>query len=428
MARSCVVVGGGIAGLAAAYRLATEGLHVTVLETQSHIGGRARSERVGDCVVNSGASIIMSFYDATLALLRELQLQVLPALQPPGIVATPFGKLPFEIGSPRGVWRFPLIPWTEKLRALAVFAGRRFHRRAHIADVASLARMDRSESVEGWGQRTMGRASYDYLLRPGIEPFFLFDAREASAALGKALMHHAASWAMFFLPDGMGTLCDMLAQRLEVRTGCRAGAVEIGSQGVTVYHAGGTIEADYAVLALPASAAAKLEGSFNEDDRRDLAAIRYTPHIQLYFGYERPITVQHVSVTASGPGRHAVSGVHLVSQWTPQYVPEGKGLILIRPSGWRSGELLDHDPDKMVAALRSDAEEIFGRLPDPDWIRSYPRREAMVIPAPGHYRRTQAFLRRPRQRVLFAGDWITGSTVEGAVRSGLHAAEQILKG
>jgi phytoene dehydrogenase-like protein len=110
MARSCVVVGGGLAGLAAAYRLATEGLHVTVLESQSHIGGRARSERVGECVVNSGASIIMSFYDATLALLRELQLQVLPARHPPGIVATPFGKLPFQIGSPQGVWRFPLIP------------------------------------------------------------------------------------------------------------------------------------------------------------------------------------------------------------------------------------------------------------------------------------------------------------------------------
>lgn len=427
MARSCVVVGGGVAGLTAAYRLATAGLHVTVLESQTHIGGRARSERVGDCVVNSGASIVMSFYDATLALLRELQLQVLPAMQPPGIVATPFGKLPFQIGSPQGVWRFPLIPWTEKLRALSVFLGRRLHRSAHIADVASLARMDKQESVERWGKRRMGSASYEYLLRPGIEPFFLFDAREASAALGKALIHHASKWAMYFLPDGMGTLCDKLAQRLEIRTGCRAGGVEVGNQHVTVYHAGGAIEADYAVLALPAPAAAKLDGSIQDDDRRDLAAIRYTPHIQLYFGYERPITVQHVAVTATGPGQHPVSGVHLVSQWTPQYVPEGKALILIQASGWRSGELIDQEHDKMVAALRSDAEEIFGRLADPDWIRAYPRRDAMVIPEPGHFRRMQTFLKRPRQRLLFAGDWITGSTVEGAVRTGLKAAEQILR-
>jgi predicted NAD/FAD-dependent oxidoreductase len=287
--------------------------------------------------------------------------------------------------------------------------------------------MDRNESVERWGQRTMGQSAYEYLLRPGIEPFFAFDAREASAALGKALMHHASNWEMLFLPDGIGTLCDTLAQRLEVRTGCRAGAVEIGEQGATVHHAGGSIEADYVILALPASAAAKIEGSLSDQDRRELGAIRYTPHIQLYFGYERSITVQHVAVTATGPGRHAVSGVHLISQWTPQYVPEGKALILIRPSGWRSAELLDHEPDKMVAALRSDAEEIFGRLADPDWIRAYPRREAMVIPEPGHYRRVQAFLKRSRPRIRFAGDWLTGSTVEGAVRSGLHAAETILQ-
>jgi oxygen-dependent protoporphyrinogen oxidase len=427
MARSCVVVGAGVAGLSAAYRLATGGLHVTVLESESQIGGRMRSERVGDFIINTGASIITSFFDATLALLRELQLQVLPALQPPGIIATQFGKLPFNVASPQGVWRFPLIPWSEKLRALAIFSARRIDRRAHIADLASLARMDRSESVERWGTRVMGRAGYEYLLRPGIEPFFSFDAREASAALGKALMHHAAKWEMLFLPDGMGSLCDALAQRLEVRSGCSVGAVEIGANGVIVHHSGGMIESDYAILALPAPAAAKLEGSLSTDDRRDLGAIRYAPNVRVYFGYERSITVQHVAVTASGPGRHPVSGVHLIAHWTPQYVPEGKALVLIQGSGWRSAELIDREPDKMVAALRTDGEAIFGRLADPDWVRIYPRRDASVIPEPGHYRRMQAFLRRPRPRLFFAGDWVTGSTVEGAIRTGLRAADAIVR-
>ena len=38
-----------------------------------------------------------------------------------------------------------------------------------------------------------------------------------------------------------------------------------------------------------------------------------------------------------------------------------------------------------------------------------------------------AFLRRPRARVFYAGDWLTGSTIEGAVWSGVTAADMVLK-
>jgi predicted NAD/FAD-dependent oxidoreductase len=115
-----------------------------------------------------------------------------------------------------------------------------------------------------------------------------------------------------------------------------------------------------------------------------------------------------------------------LSRCIPQYVPEGKDMVCIHASSWRSAELLDREPARIAAALRADAEEIFGRLADPDWVRMYPRTEATVIPAPGHYRRMEAFLRRRRERTLYAGDWLTGSTVEGAVRTGLRAAEQVL--
>jgi predicted NAD/FAD-dependent oxidoreductase len=146
----------------------------------------------------------------------------------------------------------------------------------------------------------------------------------------------------------------------------------------------------------------------------------------LVFGYERPITVQHPWVMPAGPGRHPIATMWALSDYVPEYVPEGKDLVCIHASSWRSAELLQREPARITAALRADAEEIFGRLADPDWVRMYPRIEAMVIPAPGHYRRMEAFLRRPRERVLYAGDWLTGSTVEGAVRTGLRAAEQVL--
>jgi len=424
MSRSCVIAGAGVAGLAAAYRLANAGVRVNVVEGENHIGGRTRTERLDGFVINTGANFLRSFFDVTLPLVRELRIEAFDPPKLPAIVATPFGRLPLAQGSIRTLIRFPLIPWPSKLRMLWLSA--RMGRRIHVADLASLARADRDITVETWGRRAAGEAVYDYLLRPAIESTFFFDANDASAALARALVRHSKKWKVSALYGGMGTLCDTLAQRLNVRTGCWVSGIDINPSGVALHHSGGTIEADCAILACPASATAKLEGPLPEEDRADLATVRYAPNIVLFFGYERPITVQYPLVTPAGPGRHPIATMWTMSRSIPQYVPEGKELVCIHASSWRSAELMDLDPGKIVATLRADAEEIFGRLADPDWVRMYPRSEATVIPAPGHYRRMEDFTRRPHGHVFYAGDWLSGSTIEGAVRTGLHAAEQVL--
>jgi len=426
MSRSCVVVGGGIAGLTAALRLSNCGIRVTVLEADSAFGGRARSEVVNGCVVNTGAGFVTSFYDATLALLQELRVGTFEPEHQSGVVATPFGKIPLDLRSPRRLIRFPLITFTGKLRALSLFAQSSLRRPLHIGKPSSLARMDGGSTIESWGRRTLGETGYQYLLRTGIEPFFYFGAEDASAALAKALVRHARGWHMLAITGGMGGLCDAMAERIEVRTGCKASQVEEHSNSVVVHHSGGKIEADHVVMAIPAPALARMRGSFTEEDRQQIQAVRFVPNLLLYFGYERPITVQHPLVTPGGPGRHAIARIRTISPWAPSYVPEGKELVSIHASSWRSAELVGEEPERAINELRRDAETIFGRLADPDWIRLYARREAVVLPDPGHFRRMRAFLRRPRKRVHFAGDWLTGSTIEGAVRTGTNAAEAIL--
>jgi len=57
-AHDVLIIGAGMAGLAAAYSLARSGLRVLVLEAQHHIGGRVLTRRIGDEVIELGAEFV----------------------------------------------------------------------------------------------------------------------------------------------------------------------------------------------------------------------------------------------------------------------------------------------------------------------------------------------------------------------------------
>ena len=69
-----VVVGGGWAGLAAAVELCAAGRPVVVLEAARQLGGRARSLRFGDTVVDNGQHLMLGAYGSMLRLLDRLGL------------------------------------------------------------------------------------------------------------------------------------------------------------------------------------------------------------------------------------------------------------------------------------------------------------------------------------------------------------------
>ena len=52
---SCIVVGAGLSGLVAAQTLQGAGTRVTVLEAEDEVGGRMRTDRVGNGVFDHGA-------------------------------------------------------------------------------------------------------------------------------------------------------------------------------------------------------------------------------------------------------------------------------------------------------------------------------------------------------------------------------------
>ncbi|MDQ0709452.1 oxygen-dependent protoporphyrinogen oxidase [Arthrobacter woluwensis] len=148
--RRAVVVGGGVSGLLAAYRLSADGVAVTLVEARPVLGGAVGSHTVGGLTLDSGAESFATRGDAIPALLKELGLdQDVVAPHPSGAwVRLPQG--PRELPK-TGVLGIPADPWDEEVRRTLGWAG---SLRASLdrvlpgnlgagADVSSVARLVR---------------------------------------------------------------------------------------------------------------------------------------------------------------------------------------------------------------------------------------------------------------------------------------------
>ena len=72
--KSVVVVGSGLAGLSAGYRLHEQGCQVTVLEGLNRVGGRVLSEYEGGFLFDVGPTIVTNGYTEYMKLVRDVGL------------------------------------------------------------------------------------------------------------------------------------------------------------------------------------------------------------------------------------------------------------------------------------------------------------------------------------------------------------------
>ena len=96
------VVGGGVAGLSAAYRLKQRGIRVVVYEAGERVGGVVKTERRDGFVAELGPNSIAGLTPALRALLADLGLQ--PSLLPASPAAHACGS------AKRRSWKAGQIP------------------------------------------------------------------------------------------------------------------------------------------------------------------------------------------------------------------------------------------------------------------------------------------------------------------------------
>jgi oxygen-dependent protoporphyrinogen oxidase len=116
---SVIVVGAGIAGLTAAYRLQQAGFVVTVLEAKQLPGGRMADEMRGSLYAFTGATGLFAFYRDMWSLIDELGLKdkllAVPALGQ-GVADNGREVYPMNFNKTLGMLSHRALSWRSRLR------------------------------------------------------------------------------------------------------------------------------------------------------------------------------------------------------------------------------------------------------------------------------------------------------------------------
>jgi oxygen-dependent protoporphyrinogen oxidase len=431
---SVVVVGAGIAGLACAWRLQQAGHDVELLEREPEAGGRMRSESHGDFVLDRGAQFVASGYRHLHALAAELGLAGrVHALPVASNAILRGGRLhPGDYDSPLAFARSELLSWRAKLGLARVLVDLFRHRRRldplHPERAFSLD----AEDLAAWGRRRAGEEALEYLLAPAFSSTFDSDPEDLSGAFALlALRFLLGGFRLQAFEGGNGLLTRTLAERLRVRTGWEALAVETAADGARVRYRAhgheGAVLADAVVVAVPGGLAPGLVAGLTPAERAFFERVRYVRGAIVHLMLERPpATLPYYGVAF--PRREGLDLYGLaVDHHKPGAAPAGAGLLnaaLTASAAARTWDAPDAEVVELV--LECLARTPIGRLEPTDAVV---HRWSPMLPqfAAGYTRALAAFLARSERtpRLAFAGDYLVGPYTEAALASGLRAAEEI---
>ncbi|MHC3814302.1 hydroxysqualene dehydroxylase HpnE [Streptomyces sp. DT9] len=436
-----VVIGGGLAGITSALRLADAGLDVTLLEGRPRLGGLAFSFRRGELTVDNGQHVYLRcctayrwFLDrvegARLAPLQNrLDVPVLDVGRPAG---PRLGRLrrnglpvPFHLAA--GLAGYPHLSLAERASVgrAALALGRLDPDDPALDDIdfgSWLARHGQSpRTIEAlWdlvGVATLNATAPNSSLALAAKVFKTGLLSEPGAA--------DIGWASVPLGDIHDTLSrkalDSAGVRTELRT--KASALTRTDDGRWVVETGAErIEADTVVLAVPQRETHDLLPDGALDAPEKLLKIGSSPILNVHVVYDRKV-LRRPFFTALG------SPVQWVFDRTEASGLTGPGQYLA-VSQSAAGEEIDLPVSELRARYLPELERLLPAARGAG-IRDFfvtRERTATFAPAPG-VGRLRPGTRTGAPGLFLAGAWTaTGwpATMEGAVRSGAGAADAAL--
>jgi protoporphyrinogen/coproporphyrinogen III oxidase len=439
--RDAVVVGGGIAGLAAGWSLRDR--DVLVLEAADRVGGRVRSEPRGPYWLNLGAHVFSGPGSATWRLADEFGVEL--ARVPGQLVAVELNGRIVAGGRPEF---YPLrLPLTVRDRLALVRAGLRL--RLAVAAYERAARPRQGEDPAETRRRVLAygddRTFAEWLgpLSGDAGALFRATVTRSTAELDEIAFGHGAGYfslvwnadkgLSYNMLGGPSRLIDGIAAKLADRVVTGASVTEVATEGELVrvrYREGESsreVLARHVVLATKAFDAAQIAADLPSETRHALEAIPYGPSVVMAILTGEPGPMPWDGIYALATPKRAFSMLFNVANvLRPRSrVREPGGSLMVYRSGRAALELLERSDSEIERVFLDDLAAVYPEtrgLVRETMLSRLPR--MLPYAAPGRAGLQPAF-ERSLGRIHLAGDYLGGVYAETAITSGQDAATAI---
>jgi oxygen-dependent protoporphyrinogen oxidase len=445
-----VVVGGGIAGLSAAYYLQQQGGDYTLLEASDRFGGLVYTERVDSCLVEYGPDAFITRKPWALDLAKSLGLEddLIPVNPTPEriyvlvngrLVPLPDGLrllVPTKLGP--FLNSALLSPWG-KLRVL-------------LDQVISAKSDDADESLADFVRRRMGQEALERLADPLLGGVYnaemerqsilatfpqyrQIEAKHGSLIRGMQAASQSAPKSetppLLSFKGGMGQLVDKLVQSLSgdlcLNTSVERIASENGNYRLTLAD-GDVLNTSHLVLATPANVSARLLADVAPDAADGLSQIRYEGVGSMSLAYHRadvPHPLDAYGVVIPARENRPIDGMQWSSSKWPGRALEDFLLIRVFFGGPHTRQMLEYDDDTLLEVVQRELRSILGIGNDPfmmsvrRWRNAYPQYDV------GHIERVAAIEHAVSANIKLAGNAYHGVGLPDTIRTGKVAAESL---
>jgi oxygen-dependent protoporphyrinogen oxidase len=468
MSRRIVVIGGGIAGLAAANRLLelrnaeSRDYEILLLESSTRLGGAIATEHSGGFLLEAGPDSFITEKPAAMKLCERLGLgarlvstqaahQKIYVVRNGRLELLPEGFFLLAPTRLRPFMRTSLFSWPGKLRMAAELLLPRAAVKADESLGSFVRRRFGAEALERVAQPLIGgiyAADPDRLSLKSTMPRFLeMERRQRSLiyAMWSAQRRRrreagsGARWSLFVtLAGGMEELVQALAGRLP------EGAIHPRSRVTSlsydhhrrIWHipagADGTTPADGIIIATPAYSAAEMISSLAPAAAAALKNMPYASTATVSLAFRQadfPRPPDSFGFVVPAVEKRKLVACTFSSLKYPGRAPEGTILLRAFVGGRLQPELFNDDDPVMVRNVRAELAALLGVTAEPILSRVWRHASSMPQYEVGHEARINQVRGELRAfpTLALAGSAYSGVGISDCVRTGEEAAEAVIE-
>lgn len=427
---SVAVIGAGIAGLAAAYRLQQSGCEVHVFEAAEHVGGRMWTIEKDGYRLDTGAMVISAGYHRLLALAHDAGLsdELIPASSDMGFLKD--GRIHrIRTNHPLDIFRGDLLS-TRDFFALSKI-GLDFAmawRHLQSDDLSKSLFLDQENLKDYVVRKGLSQPAIDHIIESMSMALWFEPSDKMSKLAFMWALRRVFGGGFLNSTRGMGFLPSGLADQLHVSLKTPVEQVTASGDEVEVCWNGGVRKFDAAVISVPLPQVPSIYPELSIEGKCLADVLEYASSMHVHFGLasapEEPSSMIYSNPAAQG----GLGVTFLEHNKVPGRAPEGKGLLTAYfLQDWCKRNW--HLEDNVVLGLAADAlnSAYPGILKSTEMTHVSRRPVCVVINKKGLGEVQVNFEKAcdSKSRIQLASDYFSCSSTESSLAKGEDAAHRI---